>query len=38
MGEFQVLSAYNEIDSTDFKRVIEYSHLWDPEYRNQWER
>ena len=38
MGESEVLSAYNEIGSSDFARVIQYSWLWDREERDQWER
>ena len=38
MGESEVLSAYNEIGSSDFARVIQYSWLWDKEERDQWER
>jgi hypothetical protein len=37
MGESEVLSAYNEIGSSDFARVIQYSWLWDREERDQWE-
>ena len=38
MGESEVLSAYNEIGSSDFAQVIKYSWLWDREERDQWER
>ena len=38
LGESEVLSAYNEIGSSDFARVIKYGYLWDREERDQWER
>ena len=38
MGESEVLSAYNEIGSNDFQRIVQHSSLWDPEERDEWER
>ena len=38
MGESEVLSAYNEIGSSDFQRIVSQSKLWLPEERDEWER
>jgi len=34
MGESEVLSAYNELGSSDFSNITQYSHLWNR--RDEW--